>query len=92
MYMSGPIWVPCPTLPKARECFLSKSRLTEPPETMTEAAAPGGLEGVTMWVTEVAQSALDVVLTTAAGVHAGCVAEHAFALMLALTRRVGPPA
>jgi D-2-hydroxyacid dehydrogenase (NADP+) len=31
----------------------------------------------------------DVVLTTAAGVHAGCVAEHAFALMLSLTRRVG---
>lgn len=31
----------------------------------------------------------DVVLTTAAGVHAACVAEHAFALMLALTRRVG---
>ncbi|HSW21024.1 MAG TPA: D-2-hydroxyacid dehydrogenase [Ramlibacter sp.] len=30
-----------------------------------------------------------VVLTTAAGVHAACVAEHAFALMLALTRRVG---
>src|SRR5258706_9094759 len=29
-----------------------------------------------------------VVLTTAAGVHSGCVAEHAFALMLALTRRV----
>ncbi len=33
--------------------------------------------------------AREVVLTTAAGVHAGCVAEHAFALMLALTRRVG---
>jgi phosphoglycerate dehydrogenase-like enzyme len=31
----------------------------------------------------------DVVLTTAAGVHAACVAEHAFALLLALTRRVG---
>jgi D-2-hydroxyacid dehydrogenase (NADP+) len=31
----------------------------------------------------------DVVLTTAAGVHAGCVAEHAFALLLSLTRRVG---
>ena len=30
-----------------------------------------------------------VVLTTAAGVHADCVAEHAFALMLALTRRIG---
>jgi D-2-hydroxyacid dehydrogenase (NADP+) len=30
-----------------------------------------------------------VVLTTAAGVHAECVAEHAFALMLALTRRIG---
>ena len=34
-------------------------------------------------------AARDVALTTAAGVHAGCVAEHAFALMLALTRRVG---
>ncbi|HSV77625.1 MAG TPA: D-2-hydroxyacid dehydrogenase [Ramlibacter sp.] len=31
----------------------------------------------------------NVVLTTAAGVHTGCVAEHAFALMLALTRRLG---
>jgi D-2-hydroxyacid dehydrogenase (NADP+) len=31
----------------------------------------------------------DVVLTSAAGVHAACVAEHAFALLLALTRRVG---
>jgi len=31
----------------------------------------------------------EVVLTTAAGVHAACVAEHAFALLLALTRRVG---
>jgi phosphoglycerate dehydrogenase-like enzyme len=30
-----------------------------------------------------------IALTTAAGVHAGCVAEHAFALMLALTRRLG---
>ena len=30
-----------------------------------------------------------VVLTTAAGVHADCVAEHAFSLMLALTRRMG---
>jgi len=30
-----------------------------------------------------------VTLTTAAGVHAQCVAEHAFALMLALTRRIG---
>ena len=30
-----------------------------------------------------------VTLTTAAGVHAECVAEHAFALMLALTRRIG---
>ncbi len=36
--------------------------------------------------------ARDVVLTTAAGVHAGCVAEHAFALLLALTRRVGESA
>lgn len=34
-------------------------------------------------------AARDIALTTAAGVHAGCVAEHAFALMLALTRRVG---
>lgn len=34
-------------------------------------------------------AASDVALTTAAGVHAGCVAEHAFALMLALTRRIG---
>lgn len=33
-----------------------------------------------------------VVLTTAAGVHAGCVAEHAFALMLALTRRIAEAA
>jgi D-2-hydroxyacid dehydrogenase (NADP+) len=33
-----------------------------------------------------------VVLTTAAGVHSGCVAEHAFALMLALTRRIGEAA
>ena len=30
--------------------------------TLLEAAAPGGLEGITMWVAEVAQSALDVVL------------------------------
>jgi phosphoglycerate dehydrogenase-like enzyme len=30
-----------------------------------------------------------VVLTTAAGVHADCVAEHGFALLLALTRRIG---
>lgn len=30
-----------------------------------------------------------VVLTTAAGVHAACVAEHAFALLLACTRRLG---
>src|SRR5258708_11432839 len=29
------------------------------------------------------------VLTTAGGVHAACVAEHAFALMLACTRRLG---
>jgi phosphoglycerate dehydrogenase-like enzyme len=33
-----------------------------------------------------------VVLTTAAGVHSACVAEHAFALMLALTRRIGEAA
>ncbi|OGB00274.1 MAG: hypothetical protein A3E79_12440 [Burkholderiales bacterium RIFCSPHIGHO2_12_FULL_61_11] len=33
--------------------------------------------------------ARQVVLTTAAGVHADCVAEHAFSLMLALTRRLG---
>jgi D-2-hydroxyacid dehydrogenase (NADP+) len=33
-----------------------------------------------------------VVLTTAAGVHTGCVAEHAFALLLALTRRIGEAA
>jgi len=33
-----------------------------------------------------------IVLTTAAGVHAECVAEHAFALMLALTRRIGEAA
>lgn len=33
-----------------------------------------------------------VILTTAAGVHSGCVAEHAFALMLALTRRIGEAA
>ncbi|MBC7716311.1 MAG: D-2-hydroxyacid dehydrogenase [Pseudorhodobacter sp.] len=30
-----------------------------------------------------------VTLTTAAGVHSQCVAEHAFALMLSLTRRIG---
>lgn len=30
-----------------------------------------------------------VVLTTAAGVHSDCVAEHAFSLLLALTRRIG---
>lgn len=30
-----------------------------------------------------------VTLTNAAGVHADCVAEHAFALLLALTRRIG---
>lgn len=30
-----------------------------------------------------------IVLTTAAGVHATCVAEHAFGLMLACTRRLG---
>jgi phosphoglycerate dehydrogenase-like enzyme len=33
-----------------------------------------------------------VVLTSAAGVHADCVAEHAFALLLALTRRIGEAA
>jgi len=33
-----------------------------------------------------------VVLTTAAGVHTDCVAEHAFALLLALTRRIGEAA
>jgi phosphoglycerate dehydrogenase-like enzyme len=33
-----------------------------------------------------------VALTTAAGVHAACVAEHAFALMLALMRRIGEAA
>ena len=33
--------------------------------------------------------ARDIALTNAAGVHASCVAEHAFALLLALTRRVG---
>ena len=36
-----------------------------------------------------ALSAQGVTLTNAAGVHADCVAEHAFALMLALTRRIG---
>ena len=30
--------------------------------TLLEAAAPGGLEGITIWLAEVAQSALDVVL------------------------------
>jgi len=30
-----------------------------------------------------------IVLTTASGVHASCVAEHAFALLLACTRRLG---
>lgn len=30
-----------------------------------------------------------IVLTSAAGVHADCVAEHAFGLLLALTRRIG---
>lgn len=34
-------------------------------------------------------NARGVVLTTAAGVHADCVAEHAFGLLLALTRRIG---
>lgn len=34
-------------------------------------------------------SSHNVVLTTAAGVHSGCVAEHAFTLMLAVTRRIG---
>lgn len=33
-----------------------------------------------------------IALTTAAGVHSACVAEHAFALMLALTRRIGEAA
>ncbi|MEO3430910.1 D-2-hydroxyacid dehydrogenase [Pelagibius sp. CAU 1746] len=33
--------------------------------------------------------ARDVVLTTAAGAHSGTVAEHAFALLLSLTRRIG---
>ncbi|WP_343079569.1 NAD(P)-dependent oxidoreductase [Ostreiculturibacter nitratireducens] len=33
-----------------------------------------------------------VVLTTAAGVHTDCVAEHAFALLLSLTRRIGEAA
>jgi phosphoglycerate dehydrogenase-like enzyme len=34
-------------------------------------------------------AAQGVVLTTAHGVHANCVAEHAFALLLACTRRLG---
>ena len=34
-------------------------------------------------------NARGIVLTSAAGVHADCVAEHAFGLMLALTRRIG---
>lgn len=33
-----------------------------------------------------------IALTTAAGVHSACVAEHAFALMLALMRRIGEAA
>ena len=37
-------------------------------------------------------AAQGVVLTTAAGVHTDCVAEHAFALLLALTRRIGESA
>jgi D-2-hydroxyacid dehydrogenase (NADP+) len=36
--------------------------------------------------------ARDVVITTGAGVHADAVAEHAFALMLALTRNLGTAA
>lgn len=36
-----------------------------------------------------ALNARGIVLTSAAGVHADCVAEHAFSLMLALTRRLG---
>lgn len=36
-----------------------------------------------------ALNARGIVLTSAAGVHADCVAEHAFGLMLALTRRLG---
>ena len=34
----------------------------------------------------------NIVLTTAAGVHSHCVAEHAFALLLSLTRRIGESA
>jgi phosphoglycerate dehydrogenase-like enzyme len=34
-------------------------------------------------------AARDIILTTAAGVHTATVAEHAFALLLALTRRIG---
>jgi phosphoglycerate dehydrogenase-like enzyme len=37
-------------------------------------------------------AAHNVTLTTAAGVHSGTVAEHAFALLLALTRRIGEAA
>lgn len=39
-----------------------------------------------------ALGAQGVTLTNAAGVHGECVAEHAFALLLALTRRVGEAA
>lgn len=34
----------------------------------------------------------NIVLTTASGVHSSCVAEHAFALLLSLTRRIGESA
>ncbi|MDP3519680.1 MAG: D-2-hydroxyacid dehydrogenase [Hydrogenophaga sp.] len=39
-----------------------------------------------------ALAAQGVTLTNAAGVHGECVAEHAFALLLALTRRIGEAA
>ena len=42
LYISGPMRLASMTVPIARECLLSKSRLTAPPVTVTEAPVPGG--------------------------------------------------
>ena len=55
--------------------------------TLFEAAAPGGLEGVTTWVAEVAQSALDVVLIVDEADRLPLPARNALAYLL----RNAPP-
>src|ERR1700682_1111621 len=48
LYMSAPIWVASLTVPMPRVCLLSKSRLTAPPDTGTEAPVPGRRGGGTV--------------------------------------------